>query len=97
VLEKIMDEKPPRIRCDNISYRKGFVEVLENIHPGFVNVETWWVPPQVNASAMALDGMNWVDGQVQANTELELTPAQARELAHSLLVAADLAETAHPV
>jgi len=95
-MERYVMSKPPRIRCDSISYRKGFIEVIEGIHDGLVNVETWRVPPAVDASKMALDGSNWEEGQVQGNTELELTPTQARALAQALLAAANLAEGLRP-
>jgi hypothetical protein len=80
---------PFRIKCDSISYRQGFIEVIPAIHEGCVNIETWQLEPSTS-----LNDMMWVDeppipdGSVSANTELELTAAQACELAEALLAAA---------
>lgn len=82
-----------RIRCDAVEYRKGFIEVLDNIHQGLVNVETWQVGVQVDISAMSVDASDWQEHHIQSNTELELTPVQARLVANRLLAAADAAES----
>jgi hypothetical protein len=82
-----------RIRCDAVEYRKGFIEVLDNIHQGLVNVETWQVGVDVDISAMRVDASDWQEHQIQSNTELELTPVQARRVAYRLLAAADAVES----
>lgn len=77
-----------QIKCDTISYRKGFLEVTPGIHDGCVNIETW----EIDASAN-LDDKAWIadpsipDSCVTANTELELTTTQARKFAEAILAA----------
>lgn len=82
---------PLRLRCDSVRYRQGFVEV-SNIHPGCVNIESWDVSAEVEKLP------NWVSSDalsskdIVSNSELELSAAQARELAAFLLGAATAAE-----
>lgn len=30
-----------RFKCNSISYRKGYIEVVADIHAGLINMETW--------------------------------------------------------
>jgi hypothetical protein len=78
-----------RVRCDAVKYRQGFIEVIGQIHPGSVNLETWQVDAGADSTGLypESDGLRVDD--VVANTELELTPAQARSLAAALMAAAD--------
>jgi len=79
-----------RLRCCSIAYRQGFVEVT-NAHDGHVNLEAWHV-----AAAIDIAGVAWVSDDladdVVGNTELELTPAEARRLARLLVEAAERAD-----
>ena len=82
-----------RLRCCSIRYRQGFFEVTSNTHPGLVNLEAGDVSPDCDlASIEWVDDDALLDEDVQANTELELTPAEARALGNALLEAADDAE-----
>ena len=81
-----------RVRCDTVKYRQGFVEVISQIHPGLVNLETWEVSVDADISGLHLEDEELSDVDIVANTELELTPAQARSLAAALVAAADAAE-----
>jgi hypothetical protein len=90
-----MADLPPfRVKCNSISYRKGFIEVTPGIHVGCVNIETWEI-----AIDTSLDSAAWVDHpsvadtSILANTELELTAQQARSLAKALLEAADAVDS----
>ncbi|AWM36229.1 hypothetical protein C1280_03855 [Gemmata obscuriglobus] len=80
------------MRCDAVKYRQGFVEVIGQVHPGLVNIETWQVSAAANISGLELESERLVDADISANTELELTPAQARALAVALTAAAYAAD-----
>ena len=75
-----------RLRCSNIPYRQGLIEVMGQVHPGLVNIETW----QINVGTDVAGDLS--DADLGANTELELTPTEARNLATALLLAADAAD-----
>ncbi len=75
-----------RMRCRNVAYRQGEIEVMDRIHPGLVNLETWQIAVEADVTGAL------TDDDFVANTELELTPAEARALAAALLAAADGAE-----
>jgi len=81
-----------RVRCDAVKYRQGFIEVVGQIHPGLVNVETWQVSVEANITGLYPESDGLSDDDFEANTELELTPAQARSLAVALMAAADAVE-----
>jgi hypothetical protein len=83
---------PFRVRCDAVKYRQGFIEVIGQIHPGLVNVETWQVTPAADISGLDVESDRLTDADFVANTELELTPALARSLAAALAAAADAVE-----
>jgi hypothetical protein len=79
-----------RLKCDSIDYRQGFIEVIPAIHDGCINIETWQIDPHTNLSnAKWVDDISILDSSSIANTELELTATQARNLAAALLVAAE--------
>ena len=78
-----------RVRCDAVKYRQGFIEVVGEIHPGLVNVETWQVGVEADITELYPESDELTDDDFVANTELELTPAQARSLAAALVAAAD--------
>ena len=81
-----------RVRCDSVRYRQGFIEVIPGIHAGLVNVETWEVSAEADITGLFPESDGLSDSDFVANTELELTPGQARSLAAALLAAADLLE-----
>jgi hypothetical protein len=81
-----------RVRCDAVKYRQGFIEVISQIHPGLVNVETWQVDAEADISGLYPESDGLTDDNFVANTELELTPAQARSLAAAMVAAANAVE-----
>lgn len=81
-----------RVRCNAVRYRQGFIEVISQIHPGLVNMETWEINAAVDIAGLNLGEGAFTDDDFVANTELELTPAQARALAAALMNAADRTE-----
>ena len=80
-----------RVRCDAVKYRQGFVEVIGRIHPGLVNLETWQISAETDLSGLDIESDRLTDADFIANTELELTPSQARSLAAALVAAAEAA------
>ena len=89
-----MTERTPfRIKCDSVAYRKGFIEVTPGIHDSCINIETWDIEADTSlANASWVDDSTIPESSVLANTELELTAEQARDLATALLAAADSVE-----
>ncbi len=82
-----MTTPPFRIRCISVPYRRGFIEVIGGIQASLVNIETWEVSVD---HAGPLADLGEVPGEmIVANTEIELTPAEARALAAALVAAAD--------
>ena len=69
---------PFRMRCDLVKYRQGFIEVISQIHPGLVNIEAWEVKADLDITGLGMPSDELSDNDIIANTELELTPAQAR-------------------
>ena len=79
-----------KIRFNAVNYRQGFVEILPNIHPRMVNIETWLIHPDVDISGKQLD--KTLGDHVIGNTEIELSTAEARALAERILMAVTLIE-----
>lgn len=82
----------PRIYCNDVSYRSGCVEVLPNIHRGFVNLEVWHVHPDYAERLTDMSNDSSRDDFVAANTEIELNVAQAKELIRLLGLAIQAVE-----
>jgi hypothetical protein len=85
-----------RMRCGAVKYRQGFIEVIGPIHPGLINVETWQVSVEADLTGIDVESDRLTDADFVANTELELTPAQARSLAAALVAAAEAEPGAAP-
>jgi hypothetical protein len=66
-LEKL--QEPTKIVCNKIPYRQGYIEVMEGIHPGCVNIEAWNVYTDVLDDSWIRDQL---DAEVIGNVELEL-------------------------
>ena len=82
-----------RIKCNSIDYRRGFIEVIQGIHDGCVNIETWGINSETELGDVAwVDHPSIPESSVLDNTELEMTIEQARSLANALLAAADSLE-----
>lgn len=77
-----------RLRCDSVKYRQGFVEVVGQIHPKLVSLETWQCHSDADLAGRDLKDEGLAESDFVANTELELTPAQARSVATALTTAA---------
>jgi hypothetical protein len=77
-------DQPKRIRCNNINYRKGFIEVFPGIHPGFINLETWDIHPDVDISERNLSDDSIPDDAVVSNSEIEMSVKEAEELVQLL-------------
>ena len=81
----------PRIRCNVIAYRKGYIEVTAGIHSGCVNIEAWNTDP--NLGIDDVDVGDLPAGAIIGNTELELSVEMARALLHALDIAVRRAES----
>ncbi|WP_140637480.1 hypothetical protein [Methylibium rhizosphaerae] len=79
------------IKCNDISYRQGFIEVAAGIHPHHVNVEVWNVHPDRDISGLSLGDQAIADNEIIGNTEIELSVAQASALIEALRNAIQLA------
>ena len=62
-----------KLKCDNIEYRKGYIEISPNIHNGYVNIETWGVDADVDLKTLDIDDENFQDDFITANTEIEMS------------------------
>lgn len=69
-----------RIRCNDIRYRQGFVEVVSGIHPHRINLEVWNVHPDLDISGLSFDSPAIPEGAFTANAEVELDLDQAKAL-----------------
>lgn len=73
------------IKCNSIKYRKGFIEVLGNIHIDCINLEVWNIHPDIDITDtddLADDLIS--DKDVIANTEIELAIEKAELLVQQL-------------
>jgi len=82
----------PKIHCNSVPYRSGFVEVRSNVHPGHVNIEVWCLHPDYDRQASDIIDDCIGDADVTGNTEIELEIIQAKELVRLLNVAIEAAE-----
>ena len=73
-----------RIKCNNVNYRKGYIEVVSGIHEGCVNLEVTVIYPDVDITDLDLcdDGMS--DDAVIGNAEIELNIEEAEALVRLL-------------
>jgi hypothetical protein len=79
--------EPIRLKCNSIGYRKGFIEVSANIHPGCINLETWDIESHVDISGIDIRDEDFPGATVQANSELELDVMTAEKLVEALQLA----------
>ena len=79
---------PQTIRCNSISYRKGFVEV-SRVHNGCVNLESWSVNSETEISGIDIRDERIGDDDVTGNVELELGIEAAERLITALQAAVD--------
>ncbi len=62
---------PQTIRCNSISFRKGFIEV-SRVHDGCVNLEAWSVHSETEISGVEIRDGRIDDDDITGNVELEL-------------------------
>lgn len=86
----------PKIYCNSVSYRAGFVEVRPNIHPGHVNIEIWNLHPHHDRRVTDIADECIADTDVTGNTEIELDLVQAKELVRLIGMAIEAAERQTP-
>ncbi|MGC1175942.1 hypothetical protein [Polaromonas sp.] len=82
---------PEKIKCHQVRYRQGFVEIT-NVHAGCVNLEVWNIHPDTDIAEASLESSNIPDAAVISNTEIELNVPQARRLIQLLQIAIDQVE-----
>jgi hypothetical protein len=70
----------PKIRCHDIRYRQGFIEVAPGIHAEHINLEVWNIHPDWDISETLFDDANLNDSAFVGNVELEINLQQAKEL-----------------
>lgn len=71
-----------RIKCADVSYRKGLIEVLPSVHPSCINLEIWNI---AHDSEWVDDGDNTIgEASIVANTEVEMNVQQALRLVRLL-------------
>lgn len=80
-----------KIKCHDVSYRQGFVEVA-NVHTGCVNLEVWNVDPDTDIAEASLESASISDAAVIGNTEIELNLEQAKRLVQLLQAAIERTE-----
>lgn len=73
-----------KIRCNDVRYRQGFVEVVSGIHPQHINLEVWNMHADMNISGKSLESPSIPDDAIVANTEVELNLEQAKALVEVL-------------
>lgn len=76
-----------KLRCGVVPYRKGFIEVVPDIHDGCINIETWHIHPDVDISSPEIENGTFPDNAVIGNVELELSIAEAEDLIQTLMEA----------
>ncbi|MCA2015606.1 hypothetical protein LDJ79_05750 [Vibrio tritonius] len=73
-----------KIKCNNIEYRKGFIEVMTNVHEGFVNIEAWNIHPAYDLSKVDEFGVDFLDDNVTGNVEIEMNVLEVESLIAAL-------------
>lgn len=73
-------EKPKKIKCDNVDYQKGYIEVTHGIHGGCINIEAWDVQVDVDLSSIEIGDDDFPENGVTGNTEIEMSILEAEQL-----------------
>ena len=81
-----------KIKCDNIDYRKGYIEVSPKVHKNCINIETREVNTEIDLSKIDISDDKFSDDWIISNTELELSAENALELIAQLSQALDVAK-----
>jgi len=83
------------LKCNSVEYRKGYIEVAPNIHPNCINIELWEISAEKDISNLNFDDENsFVDKDVVANIELELSIQETKALISKLSKAIKSVENA---
>lgn len=80
-------DKRKKIKCNNVEYRKGFIEVIPNIHDGFINIETWDIHAELDITNLELEDEIFPEDGVTGNTEIEMNLNETEELVKRLQAA----------
>ena len=56
-----------RIKCDNVEYRKGFIEITAGIHAGCINLETWGIDGKVDLSKLDIRDAGFSEDGITGN------------------------------
>lgn len=80
---------PGKLKCSGVPYRQGFIEVIPNIHKGYINIETWMIHPDHDLTGREFGDVVGADDAVMKSTELELTMDAATALIQLLQTAID--------
>lgn len=73
-----------KIKCDGVNYRKGFVELSNNIHENHINLEVWGVHPDYDISEVGSSFNEIPEESFIGNVELELNLESAKALVQEL-------------
>ena len=68
------------LKANTVNYRKGFIEVKGEIHPGCINIETWDIDANKDITELSLESESIKDEEITANTEIELSIEEAKKL-----------------
>ena len=72
------------IRCADIPYRQGLIEVVAGVHAHHVNLEVWNIAPDRSVPEHPR-GPSFADpGVITGSTEIELSRVQAEALIKAL-------------
>lgn len=71
------------ITADVIAYRQGHVSVSK-VHDGCINLEAWMINPSSELKQTGRGNLEYEDGDVIANVELELSISAATQLVAAL-------------
>ena len=75
------------IKCNNVDYRKGYIEITPCIHEGCINIETWDIHVDVDLSTIEIGDDDFPEDGVTGNTEIEMNITEAEHLVTQLQMA----------
>ncbi len=76
--------KIKKIKGNNVDYRKGYIEVIPNIHECFINLEVWNIHPDFDLSKIDMSNEEFPDNGITSNTEIEININEAEALINIL-------------
>lgn len=72
------------VKCNNIDYRKGYIEIMPHIHHKLINMEVWEIDAEQNIDNIDIEDDSFPEDSVVANIEIELSVENAQKLIQSL-------------